>query len=531
MERGTPARNRKPPIIASGNRRFFRQLEPLGERRLSGPCIILEFGYLNKLVSEDQSLLQHRVMLTALLVFLSAPLLQAKEPGQPNILFIFADDQAFDTIGAHGNDEIQTPTLDSLAKRGVTFSHAYNQGGWNGAICVASRTMLVTGRFLWKANASYNTTDRDFREKGLLWPQLLQKAGYETYFSGKWHIRADAEKAFMTARHVRPGMPNQTPAGYNRPIEGKEGEWKPWDKKFEGFWKGGVHWSEVLANDAVDYLHTAAKSERPFFMYLAFNAPHDPRQSPKRFVDRYPLEDIAVPKSFLPLHPFEIGSNKIRDERLAPFPRTEYSVKVNRQEYYAIITHMDEQIARILKTLKETGQADNTYIFFSADHGLSVGRHGLIGKQNMYDHSVRIPFMVVGPNVPADKRIDSPIYVQDVMPTTLALAGADKPDHVDFQSLLPLIRGETTNSYESIYGAYLARAQRMVTHGGFKLILYPGIKKSLLFDLKNDPLEMDDLSELKPMQAKAKLLFSKLRGLQTQTGDTLDLGESFPELQ
>jgi len=466
-----------------------------------------------------------------MLILFPAVVSQADDAARPNILFIFADDQAFDTIGAHGNREIQTPTLDSLAKRGVTFTRTYNQGGWNGAICVASRTMLVTGRFLWKANETYATTDRDFREKGLLWPQLLQKEGYETYFSGKWHIRADASKAFMTARHIRPGMPNQTPAGYNRPIEGKEDQWKPWDKKFEGFWKGGVHWSEVLANDAVDYLQTAAKSDRPFFMYLAFNAPHDPRQSPKRFVDRYPLEDIAVPESFLPLHPFDIGSNKVRDEKLAPFPRTEYSVKVNRQEYYAIITHMDEQIARILKTLEETGQADNTYIFFSADHGLSVGRHGLIGKQNMYDHSVRIPFMVVGPNVPAGKRIDSPIYIQDVMPTTLELAGAAKPKHVDFQNLLPLIRGETTDSYPSIYGAYLADAQRMVTHDGHKLILYPRIKKSLLFDLRNDPLEMKDLSEQKSMQAKAKLLFAKLEALQKETGDKLDLTESFPELQ
>lgn len=155
----------------------------------------------------------------------------AADAEKPNLLFIFADDQAFDTIRSLGNDEIQTPNLDRLVRRGVTFTHTYNQGGWSGAICVASRTMLVTGKFLWKANDVYRNTDQQFREPGRLWPQLLEKAGYESYFSGKWHIRANAEKAFTVARHVRPGMPNQTKQGYNRPIEGKEDVWKPWDKK------------------------------------------------------------------------------------------------------------------------------------------------------------------------------------------------------------------------------------------------------------------------------------------------------------
>lgn len=477
--------------------------------------------------------LPHRILLASLGLLMLGSIfdqVQGAESDKPNLLFIFADDQAFDTVHALGNDEIETPNLDRLARQGVTFTHTYNQGGWNGAICVASRTMLVTGQFLWKANADYAETDKRFRQPGRLWPQLLEKAGYDTYFSGKWHIRANAEKAFSVARHVRPGMPNQTKAGYNRPIEGQEDVWKPWDKKYDGFWKGGVHWSEVLGNDAVEYLHRAKERDNPFFMYLAFNAPHDPRQSPKRFVDKYPLEKIATPKSFLPLHPIDIGSNRVRDEQLAPFPRTEYSVKVNRQEYYAIITHMDEQIGRILKTLEETGQAKNTYIFFTADHGLSVGRHGLLGKQNMYDHSVRVPFMVVGPGIDANERIAQPIYLQDIVPTTLALAGVEAPEHIDFQNLLPIIKGRKETKYDAIYGAYLADAQRMVKQDGFKLILYPRIKKSLLFHVAADPHEMHDLSEDADQQTRMRALFAKLQSLQAQTGDKLDLTKSFPDL-
>ncbi len=467
-----------------------------------------------------------------LAVFVQVRTVFSQTKSKPNLLFIFADDQAFDTVHALGNDEIQTPTLDSLAKRGVTFTRAYNQGGWNGAICVASRTMLVTGQFLWKANDSWAKTDSEFRQKKRMWPQLLEKAGYETYFSGKWHIRAEAEKAFKVAGHVRGGMPAQTDAGYNRPIEGQTMKWRPWDKSFGGFWQGGKHWSEVVGDDASDFINTAKKSDNPFFMYIAFNAPHDPRQSPKEYVDKYPLKNIAMPASFVPEYPFNEAMNsgrKLRDERLAPFPRTEYSVKVNRQEYYAIITHMDAQIGRILDTLEASGQADNTYIFFTADHGLAVGRHGLMGKQNMFDHSVRVPLMVVGPDVPKNKKVDARVYLQDVMATSLELSGSKKPDYVQFESLLPLINGKTDKGRDAIYGAYL-QGQRMVTYGDYKMILYPSISKAILYNIANDPQELNDLADQKKHQPTLSKLFAKLQELQKETGDELDLTAAFHNL-
>jgi len=443
---------------------------------------------------------------------------------KPNVLFIFADDQAYNTIAAHGNSEIQTPNLDTLAKRGVTFTHAYNMGGYHGAVCVASRTMLNTGLYLWHAQEAEKTLKTDLQEKGQMWSQLLGSAGYDTYFSGKWHIKADTSEIFTVARNVRPGMPNQTPKGYNRPHEGKEDVWKPWDKSFEGFWKGGKHWSEVLGDDAVEYLGIAGKSDKPFFMYLAFNAPHDPRQSPKEFVDRYPLDKLSTPQPFYTEYPHNIGSNHIRDEKLAPFPRTEYAVKVNKQEYYAIITHMDHQIGRILKALEETGKADNTYIVFTADHGLSCGSHGLMGKQNMFEHSMRVPFMVVGPGLAAEKKIDAPIYLQDIMPTTLELADVAVPKHVQFESLLPLLEGDVKSARSSIYGAY-TNTQRMVIEGDYKLIVYPQIDVKLLYDLKNDPLEEKNLADEPGQQKRVASLFAKLKSLQGSAGDRLDLDQ------
>ena len=224
------------------------------------------------------------------------------------------------------------------------------------------------------------------------------------------------------------------------------------------------------------------------------------------------------------------GKN-LRDEALAPFPRTEYAVKVNRQEYFAIITHMDAQIGRILDALEATGKADNTYIFFSADHGLAVGHHGLMGKQNLFEHSVRVPFLVVGPGVPKGKRTDAAVYLQDVMPTSLELAGVEKPDHVQFASVMPLVNGTTDKSaYDALYGAYLS-VQRSVTIGNDKLILYPKIKKVLLFDLATDPNEMNNQADDPAKKPLVNKLFARFLELQKEMGDTLDIEGVYPELQ
>jgi arylsulfatase A-like enzyme len=404
-------------------------------------------------------------------------------------------------------------------------------GAWHGAVCVASRTMLNTGRFLWRAHASEKKLKKP-KEQSKMWGRLMEDAGYETYMSGKWHVKSDAKDLFNHVGNIRPGMPNQTPEGYKRPIEGEPDKWSPYDTKFEGFWKGGKHWSEVLGDKSVEFIEHASKREKPFFMYLAFNAPHDPRQSPKEYVDMYPLENISVPEDYMTEYPWkdEIGCSAfLRDEKLAPFPRTEYAVKVNRQEYYAIITHMDEQIGRIIDALEESGKMDNTYIFYTADHGLACGHHGLMGKQNMYDHSVRPPMMVIGPGVPKNRRIDAMVYLQDIMPSTLELANYKKPEYVEFNSLMPILKGEQKSSYKAIYGAYTG-LQRMVRTDDFKLIAYPKAKKILLFNLKEDPLEMKDISDSPAYEKEVKKMYALLLEQQEIMGDTLNLARYFPHL-
>ncbi|HCQ79630.1 MAG TPA: choline-sulfatase [Verrucomicrobiales bacterium] len=441
---------------------------------------------------------------------------------KPNVLFIFADDMTYEAIGSLGMTEVKTPNLDKLFSSGTQFTHAYNSGGWNGAICVASRNMMMTGRHLWYAQEEEKTMG-----KRRLWPQLMSDAGYTTYMTGKWHVRMKAEALFDHVGDVRPGMPNQVRTGYNRPLEGEKDTWNPTDKSNNGFWKGGKHWSEVEADTAVRYLNMAKKDDKPFFFYLAFNAPHDPRQSPQQYLDMYPVSDVKVPDNYLDAYPHRKvmkAPHSLRDEKLAPMPRTKYSVQVARREYFALITHMDTQIGRVLDALEKNNQTKNTYIVFTADHGLGCGHHGLLGKQNMYDHSIRVPYVVVGPEVEAGKRISAPIYIQDSVPTALEVAGVEIPEHIQYESYIPILRGESSGR-DQIYSAYLKDAQRALTKEGYKLILYPGGGIARLYNLKKDPQEKVDLLQQGEGKEVARRLFKALKLEAKLHGDVLEFGE------
>ncbi len=471
-----------------------------------------------------------RLFLFSLVLFIGSTPCWSNEPDlpeRPNILFLFADDFSYEAIGALGLVDIETPNLDRLYHSGTSFSHAYNMGSWSGAVCVASRCMLITGRTLWDANSIYQETDAE-REAGRLWPQYLKQAGYQTFFTGKWHIRADATKAFDTALHIRPGMPNQTKTGYNRPLPGEPDPWDPADPIFGGFWKGGTHWSVVTANDAIKFIEETADTEAPFFAYVAFNAPHDPRQSPESDLARYPVDRIKLPENFLPEYPYKDGigcSPSLRDERLGPFPRTEEAVKVHRREYFSIITHLDRQIGRVLDALEASGRADQTLVVFTADHGLAVGHHGLFGKQNMYDHSLRVPFVIAGAGIESGATIDAPIYLQDVMPTTLELAGVPIPEQVGFESLVPFLEGSVSaQPRESIYGAYLG-LQRAIIEDGYKLVVYPKIKVTRLYHLDSDPGEAHDLAGDPAQRSRLESLYQSLKQQQRELGDSIDLDE------
>ena len=468
---------------------------------------------------------------------------------KPNIIFIVTDDQAVDTLGAWqtwGNDDsrIKTPNLDRLVRSGTSFRNCYNMGSWSGAVCICSRAMLMSGQTVWKTQPLENAKYKSLIAAHELLPQRLKNAGYRTWMSGKWHLSAPVREVFDEVRNVRDGMPKTVAAAYQRPREVIETEeklntedlWKPWDAANGGYWEGGRHWSEVVADDAEEFLKKVDESIQPFFLYLAFNAPHDPRQSPQEHVERYPLDSIVMPKNFLPVNPHHramglggLDAKALRDEALAPFPRTEHAVRVHRQEYYALVSHLDAQIGRILQALEVSKQAERTMVVFTSDHGLAVGRHGLMGKQNLFEHSLRVPLILAGPGISQGRTIESRVYMQDAMATVLEWADANSAK-IDFQSLKPMLEADQSHFAQSnertIYAAY-QNHQRAVIAENHKLILYPESRTTLLFDLAADPLEMHNLAEDTATIPLQQRLFKELREQHRVHEERLERRRSF----
>lgn len=473
-----------------------------------------------------------KVILTialSLLVFSEINSLKA----QPNILFLFSDDHSASDLGSSGNNTVMTPSLDRLAQNGVVFLNAYNMGAWHGAVCVASRLMINTGLSLWRAKAVESNLDSLLKKENV-WAKMMENAGYNTFFTGKWHVNMDVSQNFSEMGTLRKsGMPGQVKSMYVRPKYPGDTSWLAWDTSNGGYWEGGKHWSEVVADESIDYLKKQQNDDKPFFMYVAFNAPHDPRQSPKPYYDLYEDIDIPLPGSFLPEHPFkqemgcyEQGSNGkkwiLRDENLSPFPRTDFAVKQHIREYYSIISHMDAQIGRILNELHQTGLAKNTIVIYSSDHGLSVGKHGLLGKQSLYEHSAKPPLIISGPNIPKNEIRKQLVYLQDIMPSVLQWSGQDIPKFIDFKSLDPILQDSTNQSYKTVIGSYRDH-QRMVRKGKFKLLLIPKAHKAYLFDLENDPEEIHNLFGNEKYLDVIDNLFLELKNQQLIHGDALEI--------
>lgn len=436
------------------------------------------------------------------------------EPGstpavrRPNILFLFADDMRADTIAAHGNPHIRTPHLDGLVRRGFSFRRAYVLGGDSGAVCVASRAMLMSGRTLF--NVDTKTLD------GVtLLPELLGRHGYTTFGTGKWHNgQASWLRAFQQGRAVMfGGMSDHTRVSV-RDL-GPDGQLTP--QRIETTFS-----SELFADTAIEFLRDH-RGAAPFFAYVAFTAPHDPRQPPRAYREPYYRNLPPLPANFLPQLPFDNGMMRGgRDENLGPWPRTEAVVRDQIAEYYGLITHMDEQIGRILAALAETGHADDTLVVFAADNGLALGSHGLLGKQSVFEHSTHVPLIVAGPGVGAGGAADSFTYLHDLFPTLADVAGATVPPGLDGSSLRPVWEAKASGTRDSVFLAFM-QEQRAVRDDRWKLIAYPALGHLQLFDLQDDPFETRNLIEHPAHAGQVRRLQALMRTWQQRVGDTVDL--------
>lgn len=414
---------------------------------------------------------------------LAAPLSSpAKAAQRPNLILINTDDQRFDTIHALGNPDIRTPNLDRLAGRGMVFTNLYSQGGMVGALCLPSRTMLMTGRSV------FHIPDRkEAAGEHPLLAKAFERAGYSTFHAGKrGNTYLPASEAFQTRLYAEDLTTDR--AGQSR----------------------------LHADKVIEYIR-ARGPEQPFFVYMAPPVPHDPRVAPKQFMDMYDPARIPLPRNFMPRHPFDNGDLEIRDEKLAPVPRTPDLMRRHIADYYACITCLDHHIGRIQEALETTGHAPNTVIVFTSDQGLAVGgRHGLMGKQNLYEE-FKAPLLIAGPGVRRG-RSDALVYVHDLFPTLCELTGVTVPAGVEGSSLAPVIRGTKQAVRDHLFAVY-KDCQRMVRDRRWKLIWYPRINRFQLFDLANDAWEVNDLSASARHAATLRELKSRLAEQQDQFGD------------
>ena len=433
---------------------------------------------------------------------------------RPNILLFFTDDQRFDTIRALGNDQIHTPNLDALVGRGTTLTHAHIPGGTCGAVCMPSRAMLHTGRTLFHLDREGQEIPEAHTSLG----ECIRCAGYTTFGTGKWHNgRSSYARSFSCGDEIFfGGMGDHwnIPAYRYDPTGNYDGLCPYVADPFHSntltlrecdHIEAGKHSTDLFVDTSVRFLEER-DSPAPFFMYVSLMAPHDPRTMPQEFLEMYDPETITLPDNFLPEHSTDTGALKIRDELLAAFPRDPTEIGRHIAEYYAMISHLDHAFGRVVSALEKKGELDNTIIVFAGDNGLAVGQHGLMGKQNLYDHSVRVPLIFAGPGIPEGKQCNDLAYLLDIFPTLCDLTDVERPVSVEGKSLRPCLHDPNTNPRPFLYLAY-ADSIRGVTDGRTKLIEY-ACGATQLFDLSRDPSEMENMADRNSSTA----VLSRMRG-------------------
>jgi arylsulfatase A-like enzyme len=446
---------------------------------------------------------------------------------KPNILFIVTDDQRYDTIQALGNKEIITPNLDALVKDGTSFTNAYIPCGLTGAVCMPSRAMLNTGMNLYDLEGNGETIP----EKHVLLGEHLRNNGYHAFGTGKWHNGPPAftrsfdegDNAFFSGMWDHWNVPvcRYDPTGqYDNVINFVSDFYHGKDvtKIHCDAFNPGVHSSELLTDTTIEFLENYKKDE-PFYCYTAYLAPHDPRTMPQKFLDAYEDRTITLPENFMPEYPVAYGETRMRDELLTPYPRTQERTLSELKDYYAMITHLDYEIGRILTVLKEKGLYENTVIILCGDNGLGVGSHAFMGKQNHFEHSIKVPLVFKGPGLPKNHTVASKVFLYDIFPTLCDYLGLDIPASVNGKSFFECFtkqKEHRTSLYYS-FGSTL----RSIRVGDFKLSEYLGEKgerSTLLFNISEDPLELNNLYF--ETSEKVRELREELKKTRDAVGDT-----------
>ncbi len=424
---------------------------------------------------------------------------------RPNILFIIADDQSpFDFRFYDSKARLDAPNIERLAREGMVFDGAYHMGSMSGAVCSPSRKMIMSGRTLWHLQGAGGRPNkkragRKAKQAGkpepaavqalheFTMPAVFNRAGYDTMRTCKRGNSYEAANALFTVRHDA--------------------------TKREGTPETGSEWH---GDRVMEYLEERerTKDEDPFLIYFGFSHPHDTRDGTPGLLKKYGAVNHTdqdnvppahpnqppLPGNYLPAHPFHHGHPGLRDEVKVKGVwerRDERTIRNELGRQFACGENIDIQVGRVLKQLEKTGELENTYVIYTADHGMAIGRHGLQGKQNLYEHTWRVPYVVRGPGIQPGSRAEGNIYLLDTLQTLCDLAGIEAPKTTQGHSFKPVLFGKRERMREIMYGVYCGGTKpgmRSVRQGDWKLIKYDvlegKVRETQLFNLKENPLEL-----------------------------------------
>ncbi len=451
-------------------------------------------------------------------ISLFSPILSIAEE-KMNVLFIMLDDLQSTAVNYNGNSQVVSPNIDNIYSNGVSFTNTYTNGAIGGALSMPSRAMVMTGRGIFevKRDGEY------IPDEHITLPQLLRNNGYNTFATGKWHnCKNSFHRSFENGGYVFFGGMHQ----YHQ-----NGHVTPYLRNFDPTGKyegqpfiGDKFSSEMFADKAVDFLKAQKKSKEPFFAYVAFTSPHDPRDQHPDYGHKYDPKEIDLPINFANRHPFNTGDMYVRDEVLLPHYREEEAVKEDIANYYQMVSEVDVQIGRIVDALKESGEYDNTIIILASDNGLAVGQHGLLGKQNLYEHSISVPLVVSLPGGAKGVESKAYNYLSDIYPTLCDVLGIEAPETVTGKSFAPAIENQSQRNRTQLFLAY-SNVQRGLVRDGWKYIIYnvDGCETEQLFNLNDDPWEMVNLAEHQAYQTIKRAYKNELKKEMKKGNDFCDL--------
>ena len=407
----------------------------------------------------------------------------SKASERPNILIILADDHGYGDVTSYGGPNLQTPNMDRLVEDGVKFTQFYA----NSPVCSPSRASLMTGRYpdlvgvpgVIRTHAANNWGY--LAQDAVTLPQLLRRANYYSALIGKWHLGLEPEnhpcqRGFDRFRGFLGDMMDDYYTHLRHGNNYMRHQGQLIDPK--------GHATDLFTQWAIETIHDRANAEAPFFLYLAYNAPHTPIQPPEEWVEKVKKREP------------DLGDQRAR--------------------YVALVEHMDAGIGRVLQALKDTGADSNTLVIYTSDNGgqLDVGAYNgpLRGaKQDMYEGGIRVPCFATWPGrIPAGLVSDQMAMISDLLPTACEAAGIEVDHEIEGRSFLPTLLGEEQDFSDRSYywvrregGAsgdrrYLGQDYHAVRRGDLKLLHNDPFAPLELFDIADDTQEENELSGAQP---------------------------------